>query len=213
MLKSIDVLIGLTVIMLALSMAVTVVTQFVIAAVNTRGRHLRRGLIDLLGLLDPALQGSSGGAVAKAILTHPLVSGATSRLGSVVHREEFTKLLLELADETGGQRLDASARAALMAALSANGVPDPAATLRNVRALALQLEASNPEFAADTRNGIALLQEARSDLVAKVNVWFDQTMDRTSQRFTASTRAITFAAGLLIVAVLQVDTVTLVNRL
>jgi len=57
MLKSIDILIGLTVIMLALSMAVTVITQFVITVLNNRGRHLRRGLVDLLGLIYPQLTG------------------------------------------------------------------------------------------------------------------------------------------------------------
>jgi hypothetical protein len=213
MLKSIDVLIGLSVIMLALSMAVTVITQFATAALNTRGRHLKRGLADLLALLDPELKGATGKTIAHTVLTHPLVSGTTSRLGSVVHREEFTKLLLELADGNGSHPLDANARGVLTKALSANGVADPAAVLRNVRALGLQLEASNPDLATNTRNSIALLQEAKSDLVAKINNWFDQTMDRTSQRFTASTRAITFLAGILVVAVLQVDTVTLVNRL
>lgn len=213
MLKSIDVLIGLTVIMLALSMAVTVITQFVTAALNTRGRHLKRGLADLLAQLDPELKGTIGRTVAHTLLTHPLVSGAASRLGSVVHREEFTKLLLELAEGAGSHTLEANARTALSKALSANGVADPIGTLKNVRALALQLEASNPDLATSTRNSIALLQEARSDLVAKINNWFDQTMDRTSQRFTSSTRAITFVGGALIVAVLQVDTFALVNRL
>src|SRR5262245_54636493 len=190
MLKSIDVLIGFTVIMLALSMAVTVVTQFITSAVNTRGRHLKRGLADMLGQLSPELKGAVGAAVAKTILTHPLVSGASSRLGSIVHREEFTKLLMQLADDTA-HPLEDTAREALKKALAANGVSDPAATLRNVRAMVLELEASNPQLAANARNSIALLQEARSELVAKINNWFDQTMDRTSQRFTSTTRAIT----------------------
>ena len=63
------------------------------------------------------------------------------------------------------------------------------------------------------RQNAAILQEAESDLVAKINNWFDQTMDRTSQRFTASTRAITFAAGFVVAFGLQVDTAALVNRL
>ena len=52
MLKSLDVLIGLIVIILAMSMAVTVITQALTTVVNSRGRHLRRGLADLLQLLD-----------------------------------------------------------------------------------------------------------------------------------------------------------------
>ena len=53
MLKSLDVLIGLVVVILALSMAVTVVTQSITAILNSRGRHLKRGLQDLLQQLIP----------------------------------------------------------------------------------------------------------------------------------------------------------------
>jgi hypothetical protein len=59
---------------------------------------------------------------------------------------------------------------------------------------------------------MAILHAAESDLVAKINNWFDQTMDRTSQRFTASTRVITFAGAFLVAFGLQVDTPALVNR-
>ena len=113
MLKTVDVLIGLTVIILALSMAVTVITQTITTIINTRGRHLRRGLVDLLQQLDPALSAELSKSVATTILRHPLVSGSTAsvtgmfggpRLGNVVHREEFTKLLMALAidREPGG---------------------------------------------------------------------------------------------------------------
>ena len=64
MLKSVDVLIGLTVVLLALSMAVTVITQSITALLNSRGRHLRRGLTDLLQQLDPALTGALSKIVA-----------------------------------------------------------------------------------------------------------------------------------------------------
>ena len=78
MLKSLDVLIGLVVVLLALSMAVTVVTQALTAIVNSRGRHLKRGLQDLLQQLDPALTATISEAIATKVLTHPLVSGSTA---------------------------------------------------------------------------------------------------------------------------------------
>jgi hypothetical protein len=218
MLKTLDVLIGLTVIMLALSMVVTLLVQFGTTIVNSRGRHLRRGLADLLGQLDPGLRATSGAprpataaTIATTILTHPLISSTGRRLGSVVHREELTKLLLDLADENSP--LERDARQALRQALASNGVPDPAATVKNIRGAALQIEASNPQLAANIRQSMAILQEARSDFTAKINNWFDQTMDRVSQRFTATTRAITFASALLVAMALQVDTIGLVNRL
>jgi hypothetical protein len=209
--KSLDVLIGLAVIMLALSMAVTMMTQFVTTVLNSRGRHLRRGLADLLGQLDPALHRQIANQVATAVLTHPLVSNTFGGLGSVVHREEFTKLLMLLTDEKSS--LPGEAKAALLKALQDNGIPDPKATLSKVRTMTLQLEATSPQIGADVRQAMAILQEARSDLVAKVNNWFDQTVDRVAMRFTATTRAITFGAALLVAVALQVDTVALVNRL
>jgi hypothetical protein len=233
-LKSLDIVIGLTVVLLALSMAVTVITQAITTVINSRGRHLRRGLTDLLQQLDPALTETLSKAIATGILTHPLVSGSTApfgasagnsligklqrlsggaRLGNVVHREEFTKLLMAAATGQSTVDLTREATAALTTALANNGVADPEATLRKIRGAALQLERDNPEASHVMRQNLAILREAETDLVAKINNWFDQTMDRTSQRFTASTRAITFAGAFLVAFGLQVDTPALVNRL
>jgi hypothetical protein len=212
MLDSLDVVIGVTVIMLTLSMAVTVVTQFLTTVVNSRGWHLRRGLADLLGLLDSDLKGKTGVTIATAVLKHPLVSASHSRLGTVVHREEFTRLVLGLV-AGGPGRLEAATHATLAAALERNGIANPDDVLRRTRELALQIETADPTLASSVRQNMALLREAKSDFVAKVNGWFDQSMDRVSQRFTASTRAVTFAAAFIIAAGLQVDTIQNINRL
>ena len=218
MLKSLDVLIGLTVIMLVLSMGVTMLTQFVTTVLNSRGRHLKRGLVDLLNQMDPALaqkvgaaQQSFAGRIADAVLTHPLISSTGRSLGSVVHREELTRLLLYFADDSA--TLEQDVKAELKQALVRNGIPDPSGTLRKIRDASLQLETDNPRLAVDVRQTMAILQEARSDFTAKINNSFDQAIDRVAERFTASTRAITFVAGLLVAAALQVDAVDLVNRL
>jgi len=218
MLKSLDVLIGLTVIMLALSMGVTMLTQFATAMWNSRGRHLRRGIVDLLNQIDPELARKAAGAeeslagkVADAVLTHPLISATGRRLGTVVHREELTRLLLWLTDDSA--ELDPNAKAALKQVLARNGIDDPAGTLKRVREASMKLEAEKPELAVNVRQTMAILQEASSDFVAKINNSFDQAIDRVSQRFTAHARAVTFVAGMLIAAALQVDTIGLVNRL
>ena len=133
------------------------------------------------------------------------------RLGSVVHREELTRLLLYFADDSA--TLEQDVKAELKQALVRNGISDPGGTLRKIRDVSLQLEAANPHLAVDVRQTMAILQEARSDFVAKINNSFDQAIDRVAQRFTASTRAITFVAALLVAGALQVDTIGLVNRL
>jgi hypothetical protein len=238
MLKSVDILIGLTIVLLALSMAVTMITQSVTTVLNSRGRHLRRGLVDLLQQLDPALTETLSRSVATGILTHPLVSGSNTpvaggspidavtsmidrvrrsiggpRLGNVVHREEFTKLLMAVAAGDGSGQLESAAKDALLKALKENGVDNPEQKLKDIRQVALRLERSSPELSHMARQNLAILEAAESDLVAKIHNWFDQTMDRTSQRFTASTRAITFIGAFLVAFGLQVDTPALVNRL
>jgi len=79
MLRSIDVLIGLSVVMLMVSMSVTLITQFVTTTLNTRGGHLRRGLSDLLQQLDPALTKGISKEISTAVLRHPLVSDVAHR--------------------------------------------------------------------------------------------------------------------------------------
>jgi hypothetical protein len=217
MLKTIDILLGITVVMLIVSMAVTVLTQLITDLANTRGKHLSRGLVDLLRQIDPSLSREMAEQVSRAVLTHPMISHVGQRLGATIHREEFTKLLLDIASgqtpRDDKNRLSDPAKQILAKMLEKNGIEDPAATLENVRAYALQLELSRPELAANVRHNMALLQEADSRLVAKINGWFDQTIDRVSERFTATTRLITVACSIVVVAAVQLDTIDIINRL
>ena len=211
MLKSIDLMIGLTVIMLVASMAVTVLTGFVNHLSNLRGRSLRQGIEDLLRLIDPDLAHPE--KIAEAVLTHPLIRDAENRMGTVIHREELTKLLMELAAGNGPRKAEEDMQQRLANTLKEHGIENAAVTLEKIRAEALRMEKEHPELSNMVRANIAILQEAASQFVAKINTWFDQTMDRVSQRFTVSTRGVTFLCGLVLVAALQLDAIALVNRI
>jgi len=217
MLKSIDILLGLTVVMLIASMAVTVLTQFINGLANMRGKHLRRGLSDLLQLIDPGLRRSIAEHIAHSILTHPLISNGGNRLGDTIHREEFSKLLMDLAagedPESHKHPLSEHARQVLLDIIKKNGIPDPASILDNVQAHALKLELEKPELASNVRQNIALIKEANSRLLGKINGWFDQTIDRVSDRFSGSTRVITFCCSIFVVVAIQLDTIDVINRL
>jgi hypothetical protein len=213
MLKSIDILVGLSVVMLVASMAVTVMTGFVTHIRNSRGRNLQQGIADLLRLINPSFTSAVVNAIAGAVLTHPLIRDNKGRMGSVIHREELTKLLMELSAGNGPQQLEPAIQAQLQKTLAEHGIDNPAQTLDNIRALALQLEKSNPELSNMARSNLAILHEAESRFVAKINTWFDQTMDRVSERFTLSTRTITFICGLILALALQLDSIALVNRI
>lgn len=199
--------------MLVASMAVTVLTQIYTGLRNTRGAHLRSGLTDLLKQIDPSITAAIAQEVAGAILAHPLVHDSDKRLGSLVHRDEFTHLLMEIAAGRGAQALHQETRSVLIRALEANGIADPEASLKAVRAAALELETSHPQVAGHIRREMAILRGAKSELVAKINGCFDQTIDRVSARFTLSARQVSLLAALLVAVALQLDSVALIRRL
>ena len=211
--KTLDLLIGLSLVMLIVSMAVTVITQLAVSLVNSRGRNLLKGLSGLLQQIDPGASPEISEAIIRKVLTHPLISQKGGRMGAVIHREEFTELLLELGSGDGPQKLGGQAKEALTTILKANGVDNAETVLKNIRRVALQLEIAHPEMASHERKNMAILQEGASDFVAKIHGWFDQTIDRISDRFTASTRVLTFAAALIVAVVLQLDAVGLIDRL
>lgn len=213
MLKTLDILLGLSVVMLMVSLIVTVLTEAIVSLMQMRGRHLLEGMIGLLKQVDRDFPEHVVDAVATGILTHPLIRSKGCRFGAVIHREELTKLVLELAADEGPQRLKPEILAQLRDMLRRNGIADPEATLERVRAVALKLELAHPEIPTNLRYSTAFLQEANSRFLAKINGWFDQTIDRVSDRFTRATRIVTFCGSLLIALILQLDTAQLVNRL
>jgi hypothetical protein len=217
MLQTIDILLGVTVVMLIVSMCVTMITQAWVRLRETRGKKLLEGLSDLIQQIDPTLDRALADGVAGALLRHPLVSEGQNKLGATIHREEFTNLLLEL----GSGNIPAELRAnvttdvqqAITKILLDHGVTDPQRILENVRSVALQLERTNPELATDRRHSMALMQEVREQLVGKVHAWFDQTIDRVASRFTADTRQVTVICSFAVAFALQLDVVGLMNRL
>lgn len=213
MLKSVDVLIGMSLVMLIISMVATVLTQFVTSSFNTHGLCLRRGLRDLISHLDPALTASVADEVATAILRHPLIGGPGNALGGIVHRDELTALMIELASDGGWTKVSQDSKTALKNALQKNGIADPKATLEDIRAHSIVLEQAHPEWASNFRHDMAILHAAQSPMVAKINAWFDQTIDRVSERFTAGVRWITFGVALFLAIAFQLDTVRLLNGL
>ena len=212
MFKTLDILIGATTVILVFSMAVTVVTQAITAFFGRRGKHLLAGLSDLLqqlGIDDRACAEE----VSAAVLSHPLIAGANQRLGSVIQREEFTKLLLDLATDTGAAKLKPETKGLLVKMLQNNGVADPGAMLKQIRQIAVQIEAANPALANDVRQTMAILRASTSDYVARINAWFDQSMDRVSERFTRYTHVITILIATIVVLVVQLDTIAVIDRL
>ena len=212
MLKTLDVLIGATTVLLLFSMAVTVITQAITGFLQRKGRHLRDGLADLLRQLGISSE-EVAQKISESVLKHPLIASAGGQLGTVIHREEFMQLLLDLASGEGANKLEGDAKTSLIDILKQNGISDPGEALKNIHDVSLQLQASNPQLANHVRDGLAVLHGASSQFVARVNSWFDQMVDRVSERFTKYTHAWVVAISAVVVLVVQLDMIAVVNRL
>ncbi len=214
MLHSLDVLIGFAAIMLLVSAAVTMLTQAVTGALGWRGKNLVRGLVTILNQVDPKITAFCAQQIALGVVRHPLIARAEGKVGTVIQREELTRILLELAAgrEPGGKSLDEYARLTLKRTLETNGIADPAQVLENIHLLGLKLEALRPEWPSAVRHGIAIATEAPGQFAGRIHACFDETMDRVTQRFARHTRSVAVAIAVVVAAGLQLDAFDLLRR-
>jgi hypothetical protein len=282
-LKYIDILIGLSLVMVLLSTIVLSITQTALAWVFARPRHLRRGLERLINQLEPETLRPHSPYLARLLLRHPLIGQWTvlsyvrglreawkMRLprtrssldeggpddaptiasepdvavvvanvetleparkmilpplsaGSVIQREELAYLLIELAAGEGPlmDPMDtgitppsvSAAQQALAGALRRNGVEDPAATLRAIRAKVVQNERAQPDLPARRWRSDAVADAAPCDFVARLHASFDNTMARVTDAFSGESRLWVVVASLVVVVGLQFDTFAFVKRL
>lgn len=201
-------------VMALVSVAVTLLTQAVTGALSWRSRNLLRGVITILNQIDPKATPFCVEQIAGAVLRHPLIARAEGKLGTVIQREELTRILLELAagNEPGGKVLDEYARQTLKRMLEANGIQDPAAVLENIHLLGLKLEALRPELPASMRHAIAVVTEAPSQFAGRIHACFDETMDRISHRFARHTGIVTAVIAIAVAFGLQLDSFELLRQ-
>ena len=126
-LKYVDVVIGLSVVLLLVCTIVTAITQFLLSFSFSRARNLRDGVEDLVRQLDPATLAPYARYIAERCLRHPLVASNNTPFGNVtthvrnwfrnrrrgllplpalnppdiIQREELILMLLEWAAEEG----------------------------------------------------------------------------------------------------------------
>jgi hypothetical protein len=230
MLQTLDVLIGFALVMLIMSAAVTMLTQFFGTwLLNLKGRALLAVVTRLLTTLDRGLTEDDARSIADYILRDPLIAqprmiGNRRDLAVVVHREELVKLIFAFA--SGGDLAKAAAGAAgqepaelarlrrvMKNSLDRNGIKDPEQVLGDIRLASLELEKASPELSNSARATLAMIDHATSDFLGKVNSWFDQTIDRASDIFTVRIRVVTVCVSLVLALVVQLNSFELINRL
>ena len=145
-----------------------------------------------------------------------------------LQREEIVMLLLEWASEDGAMYQQDLAlaeawpqadpvlkklRQALKDALAKRGVPDAAGSARAIRLEMIKNEAAHPEEAAQVWRSQAVTAAAPTDLVGRVNVWYDNSMSRVGQAFGLEAKVIASLIALPIVVAIQLDGINLIKRL
>lgn len=175
----------------------------------------------------PVMTNAVASALAAAVLSHPMIAKPPvhkwlqvlpplkDRKGDVIEREELIRVLLELAanEGAGAGTLSAPVRDALRSVLRWNGIPLPAQALSEIRTRAQRLEHDSPNLAAHVRQAQAIIHAAQSDFVGKINNWFDQTMQRVTQRYGAYARVVTIASAAVVAFAVQIDSLDLLRRL
>ena len=154
----------------------------------------------------------------------------------VILREELAFCLLEWAGGEWGWQDPASPATAKASAVSANavatsvaglerqkalaealkqrGIEDPAATLRAGTSLqAMENERAHPEQSVQVWRSQALAQVAPSEFVASLYQSFDTAMARATASFGTEAQVWVSAVAIVLVLILQLDTVALVRRL
>ena len=97
--------------------------------------------------------------------------------------------------------------------LTNGGIANPGQALDAIRTTSMALEKSNPDMAHDARMTVAILDQAASPIVAKINAWFDSTIDRVAARFTALARFWSIGISVILVVIIQLDVFMIVNHL
>ena len=219
LLTILDILLGLSVVMLIMSLVVTAVLGSLMGLLNQKGRNLREGLVNLLVQLNPSLSRVNARQLGQALLKHPLIADANNRMGHVIQRHEFAELLLLLGSgkwkPDGNQGVDLALEARKLLSDTVQGLdPASAATLLgNVRASAINMLQSNPDLPEAQRRDRALLAEAKSTFTQNLFSLFDATIERAVTRFSFSARIYSILAAALVASATQFDTLYLINRL
>jgi hypothetical protein len=85
-LRYLDILIGVSVVMLLACTVATAATQFLLSTTYSRARYLRDAMKDMVEQIDPELLGTEARYIAERMLRHPLASRNATLFGRLTGR-------------------------------------------------------------------------------------------------------------------------------
>jgi hypothetical protein len=210
---ALDVAVGVVFVFVLVSMICSAVREGLEAWMKTRATHLEAGIRELL-------QDPSGMTEVKQLFDHPLIFGLFNReytgprtvswwptaltrgknLPSYIPSRNFALALMDLA-----------ARGPAQGAADAAAAPPPL-SLATIRENVTKNIPSVPV----QRALLTALDTAQGDFntaVSNLEHWYDSAMDRVSGWYKRSTQWILFAIGVFAAVTLNINTLTIANRL
>lgn len=202
-----DTILAFAAIMAGLSLIITALTQAVSGLFGLRGLNLKWGLEKLFHTLAPELEATTRSdsqpglsrrteALAAHILRHPLLSDST--FGGIRRSLSWWRYASHIRAEELANVLKAW-REALSLPQSTDA--ERAVRTRTIEALNIPTSLSS------------LATEQLARIEHGLTQWFEASMDRVSQRFTANTRFITVAGAVLLSLGLVLDSLDLWKQL
>lgn len=236
MLDYIDSLIAFSVVFLLLSLLITVTTQLVGNAINLRGKNLSWGLKKLFAQIQPT-PGKEIEGVVEWLLTHPLIARSKIRKTTVIRIEEIRDLLKSF-DKHPNNRKGLNAEQ-IVWIRSFTNAEDASGT--NEQALVVPEDKVKKTLDEAYLNIMGQLTDAlnvlpdylqtkvkskldntytklKGEIIQKrskleeLEVWFDRTADRLSERFTVYSQGISIAASICLAVLLQLNAIDLFER-
>ncbi|MEO8561806.1 MAG: hypothetical protein ABI601_07005 [bacterium] len=187
-----DVIIGLVLVYLLLSLVTSSVREALAGMWKTRARYLKKGISELLGGPD-----HRSPELVEAFYQHPRIFAlysADEKNPSYIPARSFSMALLDMAAR--GRDVDSAAQSGSEATpLTVENIRKHVGALGNARVQRMVL------CAIDSANGD--LEAAREEL----EDWFDSAMDRVSGRYRRRTAWVVFVIGACTTLLLNVDTI------
>jgi hypothetical protein len=218
----IDIAMGLVFVYVLISLTCTAANELLASAVAWRARNLAEGLRNLLNGPDSAKRGpglktdAGGGAgtLAQELFDHPLMQGLyrRNRPPSYIPSRTFALVLLDIVFRKQGQR--PTTIEGIRKAVTDSHVSDH---MKRVLYLLIDDTAIAVETGLKLKeNGVldaGKLETAAIQLQQKVEVWFNDSMERVSGWYKRKVQALTFVVAAVLTIALNVDSVAIVKAL
>jgi hypothetical protein len=209
-----DVAIGMAMLFLAVSLICSAVRESIETFMKTRAMDLERGVRALLADHD-------GHGFTKLLFDHPLISGL---FPGTYEPSRITKTLLS----AGDHRMPLAARrnlpsyipsgqfASALLDLVVRGpgqlpYPAPPLSIESLRSSVTAL--GDGQVRRAVLSAIDLGANDLQRVKANLETWFNGTMDRVSGWYRRRTQIVLFAIGLFVAVAMNIDAITIANRL